>query len=51
MPSDKSSNDPLFEPAKMGSIALANRVLMAPLTRNRAEHDGVPGDLATTYYR
>jgi len=44
-------NDPLFQPIDMGSISLANRVLMAPLTRNRAQPDGVPGDLATTYYR
>jgi N-ethylmaleimide reductase len=44
-------NDPLFQPVKMGNIALENRVLMAPLTRNRAQPDGVPGDLAATYYR
>ena len=28
----------------------ANRVFMAPLTRNRADADGVPGELAATYY-
>ena len=44
-------NDPLFKPVEMGAISLRNRVLMAPLTRNRAESDGVPGELATTYYR
>ena len=44
-------DDPLFHPIDMGAIKLRNRVLMAPLTRNRAEHDGVPGELATTYYR
>ncbi|SEM46948.1 N-ethylmaleimide reductase [Loktanella fryxellensis] len=43
--------DPLFAPARMGAIAMQNRVLMAPLTRNRAQGDGVPGDLAATYYR
>ncbi|MFW2357746.1 MAG: alkene reductase, partial [Hydrogenophaga sp.] len=26
----------LFEPITAGSIALANRIVMAPLTRNRA---------------
>lgn len=51
MLTDTTSIDPLFTPVKMGSMTLSNRVLMAPLTRNRAAPDGVPGDLATTYYR
>ncbi len=46
-----ANNHPLFNAAEMGAIHLRNRVIMAPLTRNRAEHDGVPGELATTYYR
>ena len=46
-----AQNDPLFKSIDMGAITLPNRVLMSPLTRNRAESDGVPGDLATTYYR
>ena len=40
----------LFEPVQLGSFVLANRVFMAPLTRNRAHADGVPGELAATYY-
>ncbi|MEP3441823.1 MAG: alkene reductase [Sulfitobacter sp.] len=40
----------LFSPIEMGTIHLPNRVLMAPLTRNRANDDGVPADLAATYY-
>ena len=40
----------LFETLQMGSLVLKNRVFMAPLTRNRADADGVPGDLASTYY-
>ena len=40
----------LFEPARAGELSLANRIVMAPLTRNRA-----PGALANarmaTYYR
>ena len=40
----------LFEPIQLGSLVLANRVFMAPLTRNRADADGVPGELAATYY-
>lgn len=51
MSTETTSTDPLFTTAKMGALSLPNRVLMAPLTRNRAEHDGVPGELATTYYR
>ncbi len=40
----------LFSPAKLGSIALKNRMVMAPLTRNRAGEGGVPQDLNVTYY-
>jgi N-ethylmaleimide reductase len=40
----------LFESVQLGSLVLANRVFMAPLTRNRADADGVPGKLAATYY-
>ena len=40
----------LFESVQLGSLVLANRVFMAPLTRNRAGEDGVPGELAATYY-
>ena len=40
----------LFSPAKLGSITLKNRMVMAPLTRNRAGEGGVPQDLNVTYY-
>jgi len=40
----------LFESVQLGSLVLPNRVFMAPLTRNRANADGVPGELAATYY-
>ncbi|UWR23235.1 alkene reductase [Sulfitobacter sp. S190] len=40
----------LFTPVRMGDVTLPNRVLMAPLTRNRAGGDGVPSDMAVTYY-
>ncbi len=39
----------LFEPARAGDIALANRIVMAPLTRNRAP-GAVPTPLMATYY-
>ena len=40
----------LVESVQLGSLVLANRVFMAPLTRNRADADGVPSELAATYY-
>jgi len=41
----------LFSPAKLGSITLKNRMVMAPLTRSRApKGTGVPQDLNVTYY-
>jgi N-ethylmaleimide reductase len=41
----------LFTPLTVGPIELPNRVLMAPLTRCRAEPDHVPGPLMATYYQ
>lgn len=41
----------LFRPLRIGALDVPNRVLMAPLTRNRAQPDGTPGDLALEYYR
>ena len=41
----------LFEPFKLGPITLENRLVMAPLTRNRAVPPGmVPSPLAIDYY-
>ncbi|HKD49011.1 MAG TPA: alkene reductase [Rhizomicrobium sp.] len=41
----------LFDPLKMGALALPNRIVMAPLTRSRANPDSrVPSDLAIDYY-
>ena len=40
----------LFSPVKLGGIALKNRMVMAPLTRNRAGAGGVPQALNVTYY-
>lgn len=41
----------LFDPVKMGTQTLKNRVLMAPLTRLRAIEPGdIPTPLAQTYY-
>ena len=40
----------LFDPCQLGDIALANRIVMAPLTRNRATGER-PGPLTVEYYR
>lgn len=40
----------LFEPVKIGAIELANRIMMAPLTRMRADDQRVPGALTQEYY-
>lgn len=40
----------LFDPLQAGSLQLANRIVMAPLTRNRAP-GAIPTPLMVTYYR
>jgi len=40
----------LFEPMQVGAFKLANRIVMAPLTRNRAGLGLVPGPFALKYY-
>ena len=39
----------LFDPTTAGSLQLANRIVMAPLTRNRSP-DAIPGPLTVQYY-
>lgn len=41
----------LFTPLSTPLGDLPNRLVMAPLTRNRADGEGVPGDLQVEYYR
>ena len=41
----------LFDPVNLGALALSNRVVMAPMTRSRAEAGDVPGALMVEYYR
>jgi N-ethylmaleimide reductase len=40
----------LFDSVVLGPYTLANRIVMAPLTRSRADDEGVPGELQATYY-
>jgi N-ethylmaleimide reductase len=42
----------LFSPLRLGALELPNRVVMAPMTRNRADNPGhVPTPLMAEYYR
>jgi N-ethylmaleimide reductase len=44
-------HDILFSPVKLGALVLANRIIMAPMTRDRAGPNDVPTDLMIKYYR
>lgn len=44
-------NTDLFSPVSIGDLALANRMVMAPMTRNRANEKNAPHDLNVIYYR
>ena len=41
----------LFDPIKIGDIELKNRIVMAPLTRNRAIEGNCPGPMTVDYYQ
>ena len=40
----------LFDPLRVGDLTLANRIIMAPLTRQRAGDERVPNALMAQYY-
>ncbi|WP_437683360.1 alkene reductase [Sorangium sp. So ce131] len=40
----------LLSPLPLGAIDLSNRVIMAPMTRSRADDAGVVGEITATYY-
>jgi len=44
-------SEPLFEPIRVGALELPNRVVMAPMTRNRAGPGNVPQPINAEYYR
>ncbi|MFC8241252.1 alkene reductase [Streptomyces chartreusis] len=48
--SQKATVGPLLAPARLGRLHLPNHLVMAPLTRNRAEADGTPTPLMATSY-
>jgi len=41
----------LFTPLTLGTLALRNRIVMAPMTRSRAGTDGLPTGIMVDYYR
>lgn len=43
-------NSELFKPLKVGRYTLANRIIMAPLTRCRAGLEHIPNEMMATYY-
>jgi len=47
---DRLKNMKLLTNETFGALELRNRVVMAPLTRMRAQTGDVPGELAAQYY-
>jgi N-ethylmaleimide reductase len=50
MDANDSATIDLFAPYALGTLQLKNRLVMAPLTRSRAEAGGLPSRLAAEYY-
>ncbi|WP_298214109.1 alkene reductase [Acidocella sp.] len=44
------TKSPVLQPFALGDMQLANRVVMAPLTRSRSSEEGVPPPFAADYY-
>lgn len=40
----------LFQPVRVGNITLSHRIVLAPLTRFRADEAHVPTDMMVDYY-
>ncbi len=45
------STTDLFSPITIGNLTLSNRMVMAPMTRNRAAEGGIPQAMNVEYYR
>lgn len=50
MTNNVTDNQPLLQPVRLGALTLANRLVMAPLTRNRSAAGYIPWDLNAVYY-
>lgn len=44
------ANIDLFTPGTLGTLAVPNRIIMSPMTRNRMGPNGVPSEMAIEYY-
>ena len=51
MENETGASGAMFEPIALGRIELANRIVMAPMTRSRAGEQDEPTDLMVEYYR
>jgi N-ethylmaleimide reductase len=49
-PVTAAASDPLLSPTTIGDIECANRIVMAPMTRSRADANDCPSDLHVEYY-
>jgi 2,4-dienoyl-CoA reductase-like NADH-dependent reductase (Old Yellow Enzyme family) len=47
---DIRSREPLFTPLTIGTMTIANRIVMSPMTRGMSP-EGVPGENVAAYYR
>lgn len=45
-----ATTDNLLTPVRVGALELPNRLVMAPMTRKRADEDGVPHPVMAQYY-
>ncbi|MEU6541687.1 hypothetical protein ABZ862_38515, partial [Streptomyces sp. NPDC047000] len=45
-----ATTDNLLTPVRVGALELPNRLVMAPMTRKRANEDGVPQPVMAQYY-
>ena len=46
----RTATSPLFAPLALGPLTLPNRMVVAPMSRRRADPDGVPNALMAEYY-
>lgn len=51
MESTPPSTPAVFQPVTFGTLSLRNRIAMAPMTRRKAQNDGIPTDAIVAYYR
>src|SRR6059058_4675467 len=47
---DYRIDSPVLQPVAIGGLQLKNRIVMAPMTRSRADDQGVPPAYAADYY-